>query len=377
MDAHAGRCQYGETMKTGKVPENILKRSVLGQIRTKGKDVAGGAGPGADCAIFLPPGAGSGYTAVCMQEAAVAVENEKNEFPGGIVCLTMGQLIQKCVNNLAASAAKPSAVLITFLLPETAEEKLLKTLMAEAEAKCRELSLEIAGGQTRVSPAVCVPTAVAAGYGVCAGGLFGMENGYENRVEPGQDIVISKWMGLEGTAALARYKQEELLCRYPAWLVEEASGFDRYLSVMPEAEIALENGVCAMHDASEGGIFGALWELAERGGAGLSIDMRSLPLRQETVEICEFCNVDPYRLMSGGSLVMTAKDGPGLAAALKAKQIPAAVVGRVTEGSDRILWKDGEARYLDRAGRDELHRYFSGQGNVQEICAKALNGRNA
>lgn len=135
--------------------------------------------------------------------------------------------------------------------------------------------------------------------------------------------------------------------------------------MLPEAEAALEAGVCAMHDASEGGIFGALWELAEGGGVGLSVDMRSLPLRQETVEVCEFCNVDPYRLMSGGCLVMTAKDGPGLAAVLRERQIPAAVVGRVTEGSDRILWKDGEVRYLDRAGRDEIHRYLS---NI--ICRK-------
>lgn len=349
---------YGEIMKTGKVPENILKRSVLGQIKIKGKDVVSGAGPGADCAIFLPPGTESERIAVCMQESAVALEGEKCD-SGGALRLTMGHLIQKCANNLAASAARPSAVLITLLLPETAEEKTLKALMAEAESKCRELSLEIAGGQTRVCAAVSAPVAVAAGYGVCLRKTPRTDTGYEGRAEPGQDIVVSKWIGLEGTALLAGYNREGLLSRYPAWLVDEASGFGRYLSVLPEAEAALEAGACAMHDASEGGIFGALWELAEGGGVGLSVDMRRLPIRQETVEVCEFCNVDPYRLMSGGCLVMTAKDGPGLAAALKARQIPAAVVGRVTEGSDRILWKDGEVRYLDRAGRDEIHRYLS------------------
>ncbi len=356
---------YGEIMKTGKVPENILKRSVLGQIRTKRKDVAGGAGPGEDCAIFLPPGAGSGGIAVCMQETAVALEDERYDFGGAGLRLTMGHLIQKCANNLAASAARPSALLITLLLPENTEEKTLKALMAEAENKCRELSLEIAGGQTRVCAAVSAPIAVASGYGVCLESACCRDKGFAGRAEPGQDIVVSKWIGLEGTALLAGYNREGLLSRYPAWLVDEASGFGRYLSVLPEAEAALEAGVCAMHDASEGGIFGALWELAEGGGVGLSVDMRSLPLRQETVEVCEFCNVDPYRLMSGGCLVMTAKDGPGLAAVLRERQIPAAVVGRVTEGSDRILWKDGEVRYLDRAGRDEIHRYLS---NI--ICRK-------
>lgn len=59
-----------------------------------------------------------------------------------------------------------------------------------------------------------------------------------------------------------------------------------------------------MHDVSEGGVFAALWEMAEGAGVGLTIDMKKLPLRQETVEVCEFCNVNPYELRSGGSLII-------------------------------------------------------------------------
>ena len=84
----------------------------------------------------------------------------------------------------------------------------------------------------------------------------------------------------------------------------------------------MKSGVCVMHDASEGGIFASLWELAERAGVGLSIDMKKLPLRQETVEVCEFSGVNPYELLSGGCLVMTTFDGPGLVAALEAEGIP-------------------------------------------------------
>ena len=114
-------------------------------------------------------------------------------------------------------------------------------------------------------------------------------------------------------------------------------------------------GVSAMHDASEGGILGALWELAEAAGCGLEVDMRKLPLRQETVEVCECCNVNPYELLSGGCLVMTAWDGNRLAAALAAEGIPAAVVGKVTEGNERILVNRDEIRYLDRPQRDEIY----------------------
>ena len=116
--------------------------------------------------------------------------------------------------------------------------------------------------------------------------------------------------------------------------------------------------MCAMHEASGGGIFAALWELAEGAGVGLTIDLRKLPVRQETIEICECCGVNPYELLSGGCLVMTTEDGTGLAAALERERIPAAVVGKVTDENRRIFVNEEEIRYMDRPGTDELFRIF-------------------
>lgn len=388
-------------MKTGKLPVNAMKRSVLGQIRTKRREVLSGAGMGEDCAIFS-----SGpeeETAVCVQEAVLcigrtgialsvaacagqeagtvvspekglqsdcigqdraAASAEREELCGQPVQdaaarrpvweaeMTLADLIVKCVGNLAAGGARPVAVLPVLLLPETVQEPEIRALMAQAEEKCAELSLEIAGGQTRVTSAVSAPLATVTAYGVAAKG----QNHSVRAAAPGQDVVLSKWIGLEGTARIAEICRGQLLERYPAWLVEEAAGFGRYLSVLPEAEAAVKFGVCAMHDASEGGILGALWELAEGAGTGLSVDMRRLPLRQETVEVCECCGVNPYELLSGGCLVMTAWDGQGLAAALEAAGIPATVVGKITGGNDRILKNGEETRYLDRPQRDGIYR---------------------
>lgn len=335
-------------MKTGKLPENALKRSVLRQIRKKGKEVLNGAGVGADCAIFSP--AGEKRAAVCMQEGVV-IPGERALEGLGEIPLSMAALIQKCANNLAAGGARPAAVMITLLLPEGTEEPDIRALMAEAEEKCAELGMEIAGGQTRITGAVNAPAAVLTGYGLC----FGENVRAAERAAPGQDVLVSKWIGLEGTALAARHSRAELLKRYPAYLVEEAAGFDRYLSVIPEAETAVRNGVCAMHDASEGGILGALWELAEGAKVGLSIDLRKLPLRQETVEVCECCGLNPYELLSGGCLIMTTWDGPKLLAALEQEKIPAALIGRVTEGNDRILTNGDEIRYMDRPKRDGIY----------------------
>lgn len=331
-------------MKTGKVPENILKRSVLDRIKVKNGEVWSGAGIGHDCAIF--PSEAEGVMAYCTQEAVLATPGR--EGMDGEAFMTMAGLVQKCANNLAAGGARPVGAMITLFLPEETQEDILRQLMAEGAEKCGELSMEIVGGQTRISAWVNAPVAVVAGIGKT-------DKNDHNRAVPGETVVISKWIGLQGTAVLARRHEGRLLQRYPAYLVREAQTFDRYLSVLPEAEAAVRYGVGAMHDASEGGIFGALWELAEGAGVGLQIDMRKLPLRQETVEVCECCNVNPYELMSGGCLVMTAQDGPGLAAALEAEGIPAAVVGKVTAGSRRILVNGEEIRYMNRPERDGIY----------------------
>lgn len=337
-------------MKIGKVSESVLKRSILRQIKTKREEILNGAAVGEDCAIFSLPGY---ELASCMQEAAVAVQADMGVTDSSILpMVTIGQLVQKCANNLAVSGAIPIAAMITLLLPESIEEAEIKELMSQAHAACSALSMQIAGGQTRVSGAVNTPVAVVTGYGRLKKGM----QHTAKAAKPGQDIVISKWIALEGTAILARQNRAKLLQRYPAYLVEEAAGFDRYLSIIPEAATAVKSGVCAMHDASEGGIFTALWELAESAGVGLSVDLKKLPLRQETVEVCECCNVNPYELMSAGCLVMTTEDGLGLAAALEKAHIPAAVVGKITDKNDRILINEEEIRYMDRPKTDEIYK---------------------
>ena len=343
-----------------------MKRSVLRQIQRQEKEVQSGAGIGKDCAILAF--SEEGRMGVCMQEAAVVLSGARGAAAvsgpdpesacGGCAPFTtMGELIQKCANNLGAGGFRPFAAMVTLLMPEGTEEADVRGLMEEAEGKCRELSMSIAGGQTRVTACVNRPAAAVTGFGRAwadgPGETGGQGEGFV-RAAPGQDVVLSKWVGLQGTAVLAERNREKLLERYPAYLAEQAAGFGRYLSVLPEAEAAALFGVRTMHDASEGGILGALWELAEGSGVGLRIDMRRIPLRQETVEVCECCNVNPYELLSGGCLIMTTESGAGLVSALEREQIPAVTIGKITSGRDRILVNGDEVRYLDRPRRDSV-----------------------
>jgi len=327
-------------MRLGKISDNILKRTVLKQIKFHREEIISGAGVGEDCAIFTAQP--DQMIVSCMQEAAVPQPQD------------MAFLITKCANNLATAGAEPFACMITYILPEKASEEKLKKLMESASYAAKSLGMEIAGGQTTVSPYVSQKLAVVTGYGKVSEAVCRTTKG----AKPGQDIVISKWIGLEGTARLANQKAEELKKRYPTHLIQEARSFDQYLSILPEAVIAARNGVHTMHDVSEGGILGALWELAESSGVGLLLDLKKIPIRQETVEVCEFCNVNPYELAGGGCLLMITDQGEALVEALHREGIPAVIAGKITDNHDRIICNDEEKRYLDKPKMDEIHRFY-------------------
>ena len=341
-------------MNSGKVPVNVLKRSVLRQLKNKRSEIANSAGLGADCAIFEP--FSEGQLVTCVQEGVVELQGENDlaeaerEDPS---VMPMRRFFQKCANNLATAGAEPVAAELVIFLPESVEEPELKALMSEAEGIAAELNIQIIGGQTRVSSAVRQPLATVTGYGIRKTGAVQMD---VRKKLAGQEIIITKWIGLEGTADLAARNQEGLLTRYPAYLVEEAAAFDRYYSILPEAATAVKSGGCTMHDASEGGIFAGLWEMAEGAGVGLTIDMKKLPLRQETVEVCEFCNVNPYELRSGGSLIIASPEGTAVVEALAAEGIPAVIVGRFTDSNERLILNEDEVRYMDRPQRDEIYK---------------------
>jgi hydrogenase maturation factor len=259
-----------------------------------------------------------------------------------------GYAIPMALNNVAAAGAEPVGVMLSLLLPEETEEPDIRTLMAQAEAVCSELHVEIIGGHTEVTEAVAAPIMSVTGVGKKAGCLQG--------IGANQDIVVSKWIGLEGTIRLAREHKEELCTRYPVRMIEDAEGFDKYLSIIPEAATAMKSGVCGMHDVSRGGIFGALWEMASGAGVGLEINLKKLPVKQETIEICEFFELNPYELLSGGCLLMVTEDGSALVDALAREEIPAVIVGRTTEGNDRVLWNEDEKRYLDLPKPDQIYK---------------------
>ena len=325
-------------MEIGKVPENVLKRSILKQIKTKRPEVLVGADVGEDCAII---GLQPDEVMVLSTDPITGTTKEMGRWA-----------VMISANDIASSGAEVIGVLVCALLPPRIREIKIRELMQEIETCCQELNIQVVGGHTEVTDAVNRPVLSVTGIGKVKKDRMLPTKG----AKPGQDIVITKWAALEGTAILAKEKEEELLQKFPAFLIEEAKGYSRYLSIIKEAAIAGKSNVSAMHDITEGGVFGALWEMAESAGVGLTIDLKKIPIKQATVEICNYFDVNPYEMMSSGSLMLAADNGYDLVRVLEEAGIHAAVIGKVTEGNDRVVTNGEETRFLEPPKTDQLYK---------------------
>lgn len=162
----------------------------------------------------------------------------------------------------------------------------------------------------------------------------------------GQELVVTRWVGSEGSWKLAREQREQLLEKLPREMVDSAEAFGSYPDREEDVKMVERMGAAAWCSMAEGGIFGALWDFAELSGVGLRAELDKIPIRQETIEICEILGLNPYMLTSRGSLLIGTDCGFRLARELMENGIPGAVVGYVTEGRERVILSRSGKRFL-------------------------------
>ncbi len=329
-------------MKIGKIPEVVLKRSVFKQIKHRRQEVLVRPGVGKDCSIIeLQP-----------DEAFVMSTDPITGATQDIGSLA----VHITSNDIASSGADMIGVMLSILLPEGARESDLREMMQDIENTCGMLDVEVLGGHTEVTAAVNQPIVTITGVGKIKKSDIITTSG----IKPGDEIVMTKWAGLEGTTIIAQDKYSELLTKYTKEFIDGAVALKQYLSIVPEARIAKGMGATSMHDVTEGGIFGALWEIAEASNVGLNIDLKKISMKQETVEICEFYDLNPYLLISSGCLLISTNKGNDLVEALSAEGITATIIGSATAGKERIIHNEDEKRYLEPPKSDELYKVMGG-----------------
>jgi len=261
--------------------------------------------------------------------------------------------IQVVCNDLAAMGAEPVGVLVTLLFPRGVRIETIGALTADIDAAAMAANVEVLGGHTEVAPGVTSPLVVMTGVGKARRDRVLTAAG----AQPGDALVLTKAAALEGTHVLASDLGSHL-ASVTEDDVQAALGYADELSVVPEARLAVELGATAMHDPTEGGVVGALWEMAEASDCGFRVDVSAITVREPTRAICAALGVDPLRLISSGALLIACRDGPAMVTGLREHGIDAAIIGRVTARERRcvLVHPGGREEPIERLDRDELYR---------------------
>jgi hydrogenase maturation factor len=263
-------------------------------------------------------------------------------------------------NDVACLGARPRWFIITLLLPEGATDKaLVARIFDQLRTASEELSVSIVGGHTEITHGIDRPIAIGAMFGEVAPHELVRSDG----AQPGDALILTKGIAVEGTALLARDLRERLAEQIPTEVLDRASGFLHKpgLSVVKDAMLATQSGeVHAMHDPTEGGVATGIYELARAAGLGAVVDASALPVFGETRAICEVLDLDPLGLIASGALLVAAnaKDAPGIVDTLRTNNIAATIIGELRTDTAVMVSEMGELHPLRQFSRDEIARVF-------------------
>ena len=297
-------------MKLGKLSNDKLDSLILSKFGHTRKEVVCSPHVGVDCAAVDL----GGRIAVLSTDPITAADKHIGSLTVHVNC-----------NDAAAAGAEPIGLLVTLLIPPHGTEEEVEHIARELAEAAKLANIEIIGGHTET-------TASVNRYVTCAAVIA--RAGKNGIITPagmkiGQDIIMTKTAG-----------------------IEEARGFMSMISVVKEGLYAAEHGATAMHDITEGGVFGAAWEMAEASGCGMVLYPEKVPVHPITRKICQRLGIDPYRLISSGSMLIACDDGESMVKGLAAAGISAAVIGRAVESG--VSTADGAE--IQAPGADELYK---------------------
>ena len=328
----------------GKLPPDMLAKEIFEKLPTAGEGVLLGPALGEDAAVLK------------VEDDLLVIHSDPVTGGG-----RLAGWLSVCVasNDIATRGVRPKWLLTVFLFREGVTRDEMRDLVEQVGNAAREIGAVVVGGHTEITPGlpfnIIVTTALGTGSKVI--------NTRDAR--EGDLLVVTKDIALEGTAILA----SELSGKLRELGVDEetlrsARNFIREISVVKEALISSENGLAmAMHDPTEGGLLGGIQEVAMASGTGFRIYEEKVPLRRETKAICDALSIDPLRLISSGSLLISVarNDASILIERLRESGVKATIIGELTPRSDgmTLIREDGREEDVSEPVIDELWRILS------------------
>ncbi len=323
-------------MKEGKLSSEMLRSIIFSNIKSFNKDIMVRPEIGEDCAVIDF----GEYVCVLSTDPITGAENGAGALAVHISC-----------NDIASSGIKPIALMITIMVPPTYNEDGIEKIMREACQAAEELQVDIIGGHTEVTSAVNRPVISTTAIGKLLKSKLVKTSG----ARVGDDVIMTKWAGLEGTAIIAADREAELREYFSKEELELAKSLARNISVVKEGVLAGEFGVNSMHDVTEGGILGAAWEIAESAGLGIEVYLDSIPIKIITEMLSKHYGINPYRLISSGCMVIITDKGNELVKLLADNGVEAQIIGKMTEAGRTVLHK-GKSSELLPPDVDELFK---------------------
>lgn len=328
-------------MEIGKLPNELLEEIILKNIKNKREEVLVRSAVGEDTAILDL----EGDLCVLSTDPITGATKDIGNLAIHISC-----------NDIATSGGEPVVILLSILAPPKTSKEEIEDIMVQASIAAKELNVEIAGGHTEITDSVnrVVINTTAIGR------LKREKLPRIDDIKPGDKILITKFAGIEGTSILANELEEKLLPVLGEDKIKSAKAMKEMLSVMEEGVISGKVGVKYMHDITEGGVLGAIWEAAKASGLGVKIDKSAIPFKDVTVEIGEILDIDIYRLISSGSMIIISEEDnvEEIKNELKLENINCTEIGEITE-SEILMLEDDQIKEITPPASDELYRALS------------------
>lgn len=328
-------------MKIGKLPNELLEELVLNNIKNKREEVLLRSAVGEDTAILDL----NGDLCVLSTDPITGATKDIGNLAIHISC-----------NDIATSGGEPVVILLSILAPPKTTKEEIRDIMIQSNIAAKELNVEIAGGHTEITDSVnrIVINTTAIGR------LKREKLPRVKDIVVGDKILITKYAGIEGTTILANELEEELLTKLGKDKIEAAKAMKSMLSVVEDGIISGNIGVKYMHDITEGGVLGAIWEASKASGLGVIINKEAIPFKDVTVEIGDILNIDIYRLISSGSMIIISdkNNAKKIIDELKLEDINCTEIGEIREDGILML-EDGKLQEITPPDSDELYKALS------------------
>ncbi|AHF99934.1 hydrogenase expression protein [Halostagnicola larsenii XH-48] len=299
----------------------------------------------ADETVLQGPADGEDAAAVDWPGGTLVVSSD----PISLAASQVGTLgVHVACNDVAASGADPRWLTAVVMLPEGAD---IEPISRDLDAAAREIGASIVGGHSEYVDALERPLVSLTAMGATES--FVPTGG----ANPGDAVILTGSAGLEGTAILAADFGDDL--DVDPTICERAETFLEEISVVPAARLVREHAT-AMHDPTEGGVAAGLLEIARASDCRLEIDRNAVPVREETVALCEAAGVDPLRIFGSGALLATIPEDSLESAleSLAANGIEAAAIGTVREAATESGLELGDETITDPI-EDDLYPLWS------------------